>query len=279
MDSVIADRQAVLQLAERIVAAELAGDAAFFEHVLAEDAVIMPPGIPAIEGSAACLAFIRHVLAENLREFDRRITDRRAELTVSGDVALDRGAFSQRLVPKAGGEPIYEKWQYLRAFVRTSSGAWKLARIIWNQLEAPTWQLEHSVDADVSAPFAWSFWTNSANWDDPPARFVFSGPFTAGAAGTTLIPGQPPLSWRLRDVDPGRSATIEMPLEAATLTFTWSFEPVSDRRTRLTQRVALSGENAGAFVEQVRAGFGSNLVAGMTRIATAMARAEAVGGN
>jgi ketosteroid isomerase-like protein len=98
------DRQALQALAERMVAAELAGDAAFFEHVLAEDVVIMPPGIPAVEGLTPCLAFIRHVLAEIQREFERTITDRPAELTVHGNLALDRGAFEQTLVPKAGGQ-------------------------------------------------------------------------------------------------------------------------------------------------------------------------------
>ncbi len=276
MESVIqSDERAVRELSERLVSAELEGDADFFGRVLADDVVIMPPGIPAIEGAASCLAFIRHVLAENVREFDRRITTRRSELSVSGDLAFDRGAFSQTLVPKAGGDPSYENGQYLRVFARVSDGAWKLARVIWNQLESPVWQVEHSVDAGVSASFAWAFWTDTANWDDPPARFVLSGPFAEGSTGTTLIPGQPPLSWRIRDVDPGRSATIEMLLEAATLRFSWSLDPVADHRTRLTQRIALAGENAAAYVEQVQAGFGPNLAAGMERLAGAMGRAHA----
>jgi ketosteroid isomerase-like protein len=269
------DRQALQALAERMVAAELAGDAAFFEHVLAEDVVIMPPGIPAVEGLTPCLAFIRQVLAEIQREFERTITDHPAELTVHGNLALDRGAFEQTLVPKAGGQTIYENWQYLRVFLRDNNGAWKLARVIWNQLESPAWQIEHSVEADVSSALAWGFWTNIANWDDPPAKFILVGPFADGSTGSTLIPGQAPLSWRIRDVNPGRSATIEMPLDAAALTFRWTFEPSGDRRTRITQRIALIGENAAAFVEQAQAGFASNLAAGMTRIAAAMSRADA----
>ncbi len=32
--------------------------------------------------------------------------------------------------------------------------------------------LEHSVEADVSVTFAWNFWTDITNWDDPPAQFT-----------------------------------------------------------------------------------------------------------
>jgi hypothetical protein len=136
------------------------------------------------------------------------------------------------------------------------------------------WQLEHSVEAAVSASFAWKFWTNVTNWDDPPAQFVLDGPFVAGSTGTTLLPGQDPLRWRIRDVLCGRSATIEMQLDRATLSFTWLFDEVADRRTNLTQHIVLSGKNAPAYIQQVQEGLGSNLRDGMKKVAEAMARAE-----
>jgi len=134
--------------------------------------------------------------------------------------------------------------------------------------------LEHSVEAAVSAATAWRFWTDVTNWDDPPARFVLDGPFAEGSHGTTVLPGQPPLRWRICRVRPGRSATIEMALDRATLGFEWHFDPVADRQTRLTQRIILAGGNSLAYVEQVRSAFAPNLPAGMTRLANAMARAE-----
>ena len=66
--------------------------------------------------------------------------------------------------------------------------------------------VEHSVDANVSMTFAWNHWTEVANWDDPPAQFSLDGPFAEGAAGTTRMPGQAPIYWRVRDVVPGRAA-------------------------------------------------------------------------
>ena len=135
-------------------------------------------------------------------------------------------------------------------------------------------QLEHSVEADVSPSFAWSFRTDVANWIDPPAIFALDGPFAAGSRGTTLLPDQAPLHWYIRDVQPGKSFIVEMQLDRATLSFEWRFDALSEHRTRLTQRIVLSGDNAAAYAVQVEAGFGSNLPDGMKRIAVEMAAAE-----
>jgi len=136
------------------------------------------------------------------------------------------------------------------------------------------WQLEHSVEADVSAAFAWTWRTDIKNWIDPPAQFRLDGAFVDGAWGTTTLPGQEPIRWRLRGVRPGASFIIEMPLDGAILSFEWRFSAVSKRRTRIKQRIVLSGDNAAAYVEQVRAGFGSTLPDGMKRVADALVRAE-----
>lgn len=135
-------------------------------------------------------------------------------------------------------------------------------------------QLEYSVEADVSPRFAWSYRTDVANWYDPPAKFALEGPFAAGSRGTTLLPGQAPLQWYIRDVQPRNSFIVEMLLNRAALSFEWRFDALSEHRTRLTQRIVLSGDNAAAYAVQVEAGFGSNLRDGMRRIAAEMAAAE-----
>jgi hypothetical protein len=91
----------------------------------------------------------------------------------------------------------------------------------------------------------------------------------------TILPGRAPIRWQIRDVQPGRSFTIEMPLDRATLFFEWRFDAVSDRRTKLSQHLVLSGDNAAAHAAQVQALFGPTLLDGMNRIATDMAMAEA----
>jgi hypothetical protein len=135
-------------------------------------------------------------------------------------------------------------------------------------------QLEYSVEADVSPAFAWRFRTDVANWNDPPARFNLDGPFEAGSCGTTLLPGQEPLHWCIRDVLPGKSFVLELQLDRAMLTFEWRFDDLPGHRTKLTQHIVLSGDNAGAYAEQVEVGFGPNLPDGMRRIAAEMAAAE-----
>ena len=137
------------------------------------------------------------------------------------------------------------------------------------------YQVEHSVEAPVSPAFAWDWRTDVTNWDDPPARFQLDGPFAAGSCGTTRLPGREPLRWQIRAVRPGRSFVIDMPLDRATLSFEWRFDAVSDRRTRLSQRIVLAGENAAAYEPQVRAAFGTNLPDGMSRIAAAVTAAAA----
>ena len=131
------------------------------------------------------------------------------------------------------------------------------------------WQIEHTVEAEVSAPFAWGFWSNVSNWNDPAAEFTLDGPFAAGSVGTTRMPGQDPIRWRIQDVVPGTCATIEMELDRAVVAFRWRFEAMSDKRTKLTQRITLEGENAAVYVGHVEAAFGT-LPDGMKRIAAAM---------
>jgi hypothetical protein len=134
-------------------------------------------------------------------------------------------------------------------------------------------QLEHSVEAEVSLSFAWSWRTDINNWDDPLAQFQLDGPFASGSWGTTLLPGQEPLRWQIRDVRPGAGFIIDVPLDEAVISFEWLFATVSEQRTRITQRIVLAGDNAAAYVNQLQADFGSNLADGMKRIADAMVMA------
>jgi hypothetical protein len=134
--------------------------------------------------------------------------------------------------------------------------------------------VEHAVDADVSMTFAWNYWSDVTNWDDPPAQFSLDGPFVEGAAGTTRIPGQAPIYWRVREVVPGRAATIVIPLEGAALHCQWRFEHLANRMCRITQAIVLTGERASDFGDDVRTRFESTLPAGMGRLARMMEEAH-----
>ena len=131
-------------------------------------------------------------------------------------------------------------------------------------------RLKYSVEAEVSAEFAWRYRTDIANWNDPPATFTIEGPFAEGTCGTTLCPGMPPMGWRIADVRVGEWFLMEMPLDGAMLTFEWWFEEVGADRVKLTQEIGLSGEKASDYAAQVEAGFGGTLADGMKRIAGEM---------
>jgi hypothetical protein len=141
--------------------------------------------------------------------------------------------------------------------------------------DAP-WQLDASAEANATLQFAWNYMTDVSNWDDPPAEFTLEGPFADGSRGSTRMPGQEPRQWVLRDIRPLDSYTVEFPLPGATFSTVWTFEAIDARRTRLTQRLALEGENAAAYAADTQAAFGPTLAPGMRRIAAAIERAAAV---
>ncbi|MBV8549704.1 MAG: hypothetical protein JOY54_00265 [Acidobacteriaceae bacterium] len=142
-------------------------------------------------------------------------------------------------------------------------------------MENSAWEMTHSVETDATALFAWSYWTDVRNWADPPAEFELHGPFAAGTRGTTKLPAQAPLQWVIREVNPPKSATIEVRLDDATLSFEWRFEDIGNDRTRLRQRVVLRGKGAGAYVSQLESTLASSLPEGMNRLALAIANASA----
>jgi len=136
------------------------------------------------------------------------------------------------------------------------------------------WEMTHSVEADADVEFAWKYWSDVRNWDDPRARFELEGAFAEGARGSTWVGEQLTMHWFVRKVKARESATIEVQLDGAVMAFTWGLEAIDAGRTRLTQRAALSGEKAVALVEQAK-GLETTLPQGMKKLAVAIGDAAA----
>ena len=115
---------------------------------------------------------------------------------------------------------------------------------------APAWTFEHSVKCGTSRHFAWTYWTDIANWNDPPAKFELDGPFAVGSRLTTILHDQM-LHSVIRYVEPGYAATIEMQLPDGVISFCWTFEDLPEKRSLVTQRLELSTARA-ALVAQAR---------------------------
>jgi hypothetical protein len=139
-------------------------------------------------------------------------------------------------------------------------------------MSEPAWEFQHSAECKATRQFAWRFWTDIANWDDPPAKFDLDGPFESGARLTTTMPGQ---KWQsiIRVLKPEREATVEMQLPDAILSFHWKFEELSGDLTLITQRLVLSGPKAQSFVAQASI-MKVTVPEGMKRIVAAIERAQ-----
>ena len=116
-------------------------------------------------------------------------------------------------------------------------------------LPVAVWQFRHSVNCLTPRVFVWRYWTNVANWDDPPASFQIEGPFGAGSKITTILPGQT-LHSVIRRVCEDSEAIIDLQLPDAIFTFHWTLESLADKQTRISQHLELSGVGAGALVAQ-----------------------------
>jgi hypothetical protein len=138
------------------------------------------------------------------------------------------------------------------------------------------WSLEHTVRCPVEKEFAWNFWTDVRNWTlDPDMQFVeLHGRFATGVEGSTTSRISGRVEWRLTDVQPGTSATVEVvPRGAAIARFCWRFEDVGGS-TRITQRATIEAEDGGDFAEIAR-DLEIGIPAGMQKLCDAMMRAVA----
>jgi len=129
------DEVALRALADQMVQAEIAGDVDALAATLADDVVLIPPVVPAVEGKTLCVELIREVMRRNALEIDRRsLTYTSLELRVTGSIAIDRGLYLHDMVIKETGLPFEERGQYLRVFRRAPGGTWQVHRVIWNML-------------------------------------------------------------------------------------------------------------------------------------------------
>jgi Polyketide cyclase / dehydrase and lipid transport len=139
-----------------------------------------------------------------------------------------------------------------------------------------TWELKHSVIADVDCQAVWAWYSNVDNWIRLEGAGVESitldGPFQAGTHITTKMPGQEPTYSTLVEVEPPKRVVTEIKLNDAVLRFTWTFDALSDKQTRLTQHMLLEGPKSGSYVPLMEQYFVPNIGPGMEKMAEDMAK-------
>ncbi len=125
-----ADIAAVNAVREQEVAGIAAGEVDI--SYLAQDAVMMPPNEPALNGVTA----IDEWLGNFLSQFAASLNYTSSEITVSGDWAIEHYAGTLTLTPVGDGDSMAEVLKGIHVYRREADGSWKMVYDVWNS-DAP----------------------------------------------------------------------------------------------------------------------------------------------
>jgi ketosteroid isomerase-like protein len=123
-----ADRAALQRLREDFVVYVNAGDGRALAGLLAEDAVIIPQSVPEVSGIEACEQYYRNMFSK----WEFRLVATSAELSVIGDLGIDRGTTESIIISRQDGKTYNSRGKYLMISRRQPDGSWKVWRDIAN---------------------------------------------------------------------------------------------------------------------------------------------------
>ncbi|MGD2218009.1 MAG: DUF4440 domain-containing protein [Gemmatimonadales bacterium] len=126
------DVAAIRAQMDGFVDAVLADDWAAASEIYAEDAVLMMPEAPVMQG--------RETWREWAMSFNATVTEYNIEIDeIDGraDLAFVRGRFSETLVFEGAAEPVSGAGKFLSIWRRGPDGSWLIALEAWNSDEPP----------------------------------------------------------------------------------------------------------------------------------------------
>jgi len=100
-----------------------------FLAYVADDAVMLPPGEPAVVGKSA----IRDWYTVFYANFTMDMTHESLEVDAFGDIIINRGNATGTMTSKAGGEPIPFDNKYLFVLKRQDDGSLQVWRAAFNE--------------------------------------------------------------------------------------------------------------------------------------------------
>ncbi len=106
-------------------AANASDPGAYAEH-LAEDAVWLPPGLPAIEGRHA----IHRWLAETMASLSYDLTLEDVEIRLADGWASETGRFLARMTDETTGRAMEHEGGYLILWSEAPEGRWRIDRYV-----------------------------------------------------------------------------------------------------------------------------------------------------
>jgi uncharacterized protein (TIGR02246 family) len=119
--------KSIRAMAENFEAGVKAGNVDQVISIYAEDAVVMPPNMPVVSGRDAVRQFWAGMLAMGKAEIDIMIDD----ISVSGDMAVERGTWSLTVMPEGASSSVKDNGKYLIVW-RNRGGKWQAVSDIWN---------------------------------------------------------------------------------------------------------------------------------------------------
>lgn len=121
-----ADQSTIRALTERFVQLMLAGNLDGLVTLYTENAVLMPPHHPEVQGRAALRAF--------LGSFPRISSFRATAHEIDGraDLAYVRGSYAMTLHPEGAADPVKDEGKFVEIRRRQPDGSWLLAVDIFN---------------------------------------------------------------------------------------------------------------------------------------------------
>jgi len=127
---VVAAEQGPQEVLRRIITANNQSDLKAVGQLYAEDAILLPPKGPVVEGRKAILARYE----ESFAMLTLSYTFEELESKRSGDWAYSRGFTRGHATPKDGtpGRTIYDKYLMI---LHRDHGQWRIARLMWNPAE------------------------------------------------------------------------------------------------------------------------------------------------
>lgn len=124
------DIAAINELREKELSAALAGNVDSLIALRTDDFIAMLPDMPAIEGKEAVREVLTGMFGQ-MEEFEHNTISE--EVIVSGDWAIHRGTYADRVTMKSGEESIAYEGKYLWILQRQDDGSWKYAMQMSNR--------------------------------------------------------------------------------------------------------------------------------------------------
>ena len=122
-------KNAVDQTRDQHIAAVNAGNAEAAANLFGPEGIFLPPGQPALQGTAAILAWFTHVFANfRIVRFDLQP----ANMEQRGDIAIEHGNWQATFQPKNGSPELPAAGTYLTVYARLSDGSVRIIRDTFN---------------------------------------------------------------------------------------------------------------------------------------------------